>query len=167
MGTQYPYCFPSGPALPKLGFDSLPHVVDAVSVFLDTSVELPLERASKLGSLPPLNRIWDSLETLADHSSWSVRRLLLQEESYMERQFWLSLTGGCKNIDLSMVEWIFEHFPERGVCMQVVEEAAAAGAMDILQYFADNERDSEVDTRLTKRDIFFGGKDTANAAAGG
>ncbi|KAE9091008.1 hypothetical protein PF010_g18369 [Phytophthora fragariae] len=151
----------------KAGFGSLPHVVNAVSVFLDTSVELPLERASKLGSLPLLNRIWDSLEMLPDHSSWSVRRLLLQEDSYTERQFRLSLTEACKKNDLSMVQWIFEHFPGRGVHMQVVEEAAAAGAMDIIQYFADNERDSEVDTRLAKRDIFFGGKDTANAAAGG
>ncbi|KAG3104433.1 hypothetical protein PI124_g16871 [Phytophthora idaei] len=71
-----------------------------------------------------------------------------------------------------MVKWIFEHFPGRGVCNQVVEEAAAAGAMEILQYFSDNELDSDeaatsgVDSGLEPREIVWGGKDTLNAASG-
>lgn len=67
----------------------------------------------------------------------------------------------------------FRTFTERGVSVQVIEEAAAAGAMDILQYFCDSESYSDivatsgVDTGLEPRNISWGGKDTLNAATGG
>ncbi|KAF1795816.1 Ankyrin repeat-containing domain [Phytophthora cactorum] len=159
----------------KRGFESLPHVVETVSLFLDSSVELPLEKASTFGSVALLNRIWGSLESVKTSQTpfWSARRLLLEEESYKEPEFWLVLVEACKNKDLPMVKWTFEHFPGRGVCNQVVKEAAADGAMEILQYFCDNELDSDeaatsgVDSGLEPREIVWGGKDTLNAASGG
>ncbi|ETO60790.1 hypothetical protein F444_21069 [Phytophthora nicotianae P1976] len=46
----------------KRGVEALPHVVGTVSLFLDSSLLLPLEKASSLGSVALLNRIWRSLD---------------------------------------------------------------------------------------------------------
>ncbi|KAF4147518.1 hypothetical protein GN958_ATG03288 [Phytophthora infestans] len=97
----------------KRGFGALPHVVDAVSLFLNSSVELPLDKAARLGSIALLDRIWSSLESVKTPQSpfWSARRLFLEEESYKECKYVLSLVEACKNSDLPMVKWIFEHLP--------------------------------------------------------
>ncbi|KAE8975067.1 hypothetical protein PR002_g25708, partial [Phytophthora rubi] len=44
---------------PRADFASLEHVPHTVSLFLDSSVELPLHKACEFGSLRLLNHLWD------------------------------------------------------------------------------------------------------------
>ncbi|ETM30626.1 hypothetical protein PPTG_18366 [Phytophthora nicotianae INRA-310] len=70
----------------KRGVEALPHVVGTVSLFLDSSLLLPLEKASSLGSVALLNRIWRSLD---------VRKPILLRPARTEIYRWSS---GFSNI---------------------------------------------------------------------
>ncbi|KAL3667622.1 hypothetical protein V7S43_007176 [Phytophthora oleae] len=41
-------------------FDAISHVTSAVSAYVDSSVEQPLHKACKFGSVALLDRIWSS-----------------------------------------------------------------------------------------------------------
>ncbi|KAG7381229.1 hypothetical protein PHYPSEUDO_006273 [Phytophthora pseudosyringae] len=153
---------------------SLHHVADAITSFLDTSVELPLHKACKFGSLELLSRIWSSTVDLPQgDSSWSVRRLLHSEKFYQQFQFTHSLVEAAKQKDLGMTRWLFERFPACDVRREAVEEAAKAGALEILQYFHENGKnmnsyiDDEGDSDVEQRHVFWGYEDAVLAARAG
>ncbi|KAL4129667.1 hypothetical protein PRIC2_005674 [Phytophthora ramorum] len=158
----------------KPEFSALSHVIDAVSLYVDASVQLPLAKACKFGSLTLLNRIWDcklDLEAKAN-ASWSIRGLLRSEPWYQSFQANASLVEAVKRRDLDIVRWIFAHFPEFWVLEDAVEEAAAAGDMEILRYFLEkdiNSAGSEVpdDASEPYHVICWGSRDMARAAAAG
>lgn len=50
----------------KEAFVGLSRVFTAMSLYLDSAVELPLRKACRLGSLKLLDRIWDSSEAFVD-----------------------------------------------------------------------------------------------------
>ncbi|KAL4156863.1 hypothetical protein PRNP1_005889 [Phytophthora ramorum] len=158
----------------KPEFSALSHVIDAVSLYVDASVQLPLAKACKFGSLTLLNRIWDcklDLEAKAN-ASWSIRGLLRSEPWYQSFQANASLVEAVRRRDLDIVRWVFAHFPEFWVLEDAVEEAAAAGDMEILRYFLEkdiNSAGSEVpdDASEPYHVICWGSRDMARAAAAG
>ncbi|KAG6963672.1 hypothetical protein JG688_00008059, partial [Phytophthora aleatoria] len=86
----------------KAQFGSLPHVTESVSTFLDTSVDLPVAKACKFGSVALLNRIWYSPLDLekVKYRSWSIRRLLVTDTDYQQFQITQSLLEAIKRKDL-------------------------------------------------------------------
>ncbi|KAE9111251.1 hypothetical protein PF010_g10873 [Phytophthora fragariae] len=153
----------------KPELSSLTHVAATVSVFLDASVELPLHKACKLESLPLLNRIWASTVDVepGQDPSWSVRNLLRTEKPhYLHYQFSKCLLEAINVQSLSLVKWLFEHFPNIPVRQELVASAAGAGAFDILKYFYANETTFE-ETAEWPRDVEWGGFDALEAAKSG
>ncbi|ETL79086.1 hypothetical protein L917_20206 [Phytophthora nicotianae] len=124
----------------KPGLESLAHVVESVSTFLDSSVELPIKKACRFNSIRLLDRIWDSsLEVAASSdSSWSIRNLLHTETHYRGFQFTFSIMEAVKLRNVEMVHWLCDHLPGFMVTQQCLEEAASIGTLEILQYFLDN-----------------------------
>lgn len=140
--------------------EALPHVVESVSIFLDASVELPLSKACKFGSLTLLNRIWDSLNTVDTESdTWPRRKLLLVHSHYRTRQSRLALVETAKIRSLEITKWLFGKFPNRPVDMFVIEEVAAAGAMNVLRFYYDNDLYNEARNGEHCRHVTWGGKD--------
>eukprot|EP00644_Phytophthora_capsici_P002053 jgi/Phyca11/556155/estExt2_Genewise1Plus.C_PHYCAscaffold_840056 len=164
-------------------FDALTHVISTVSLYADSSVEQPLHKACKFGSVALLDRIWNTTADLEPNGwgLWSVRNLLRSQKLYGKLQFSLCLLEAAKMNRLDIVRWLFERFPY-GVRRKVIYEAAAAGALEILQFFCDNgtvvrlqednqflgeDWDEERENWERGRYIRFGGEDTARAILAG
>ncbi|KAG1692889.1 hypothetical protein DVH05_024177 [Phytophthora capsici] len=164
-------------------FDALTHVTSTVSLYADSSVEQPLHKACKFGSVALLDRIWNTTADLEPNGwgLWSVRNLLRSQKLYGKLQFSLCLLEAAKMNRLDIVRWLFERFPY-GVRRKVIYEAAAAGALEILQFFCDNgtvvrlqednqflgeDWDEERENWERGRYIRFGGEDTARAILAG
>ncbi|EEY58546.1 uncharacterized protein PITG_10629 [Phytophthora infestans T30-4] len=128
--------FRSKPAFESL---SLTHVVDSVTTFLDSALELPIKKACQFNSTRLLDRIWDSSIELAASSdtSWSIRNLLQTETHYRGFQFTFSIVKAIQLRNLEMIQWLCEHFPALMVVQKCVEEAAAVGSIEILQYLLE------------------------------
>ncbi|KAF1790808.1 hypothetical protein GQ600_24603 [Phytophthora cactorum] len=76
----------------KPELSSFAHVITTVSVFLDSSVELPLDEACKLESVALLQRIWDSCEIYTTNETipderWTLRRYLRSNRHYRPHIF--------------------------------------------------------------------------------
>ncbi|KAE9274379.1 hypothetical protein PR003_g29627, partial [Phytophthora rubi] len=145
-------------------------------MFVDSSVELPLAKACKFGSLTLLDRILESQVGVEfdEDSSWSLRSLMQSETFYQHHQFTYSLSEAVRRSDLDMTKWLFLHF--RGgfsVSRKVVEEAATVGDIEILEYFLDNDVNVGSDGEKSNeemdlaRHVLWGGKDAANAIRAG
>ncbi|POM65418.1 hypothetical protein PHPALM_18870 [Phytophthora palmivora] len=103
-------------------FDGIDHVINTVSAYADSSVEVPLNKACKYGSVTLLDRIWNSTVDLEPNGwgLWSVRTLLRTYRLYGKFQFTLSLLAAIKINNVEVVRWLFEHFPDYGVRRKVV-----------------------------------------------
>ncbi|KAE9057060.1 hypothetical protein PF007_g31775, partial [Phytophthora fragariae] len=109
-------------------FVDLPHVLEAVSLFLDSVVELPLHVACKRGSLQLLDRLWASSEVFVknitesdeecdereenDHEneSFTLRKFLRTDRHYTQYQFTNSLVVAIDSKNLEMVKWLVDKF---------------------------------------------------------
>ncbi|ETI46277.1 hypothetical protein F443_09317 [Phytophthora nicotianae P1569] len=168
----------------KSELDGITYVVDAISAYADSSVELPLAKACTFGSLRLLNRIWNSTIDLESNGRgmWSIRKLLRSYKLYGKLQFTLCLLEAVKINSLEIVQWLFERFPDYGVRRPVVYGAAEAGALEILQYFREhgttvNHEDEEnleggrwneeTENWEKGRWVYWGNEDAAQAALGG
>ncbi|KAL3663193.1 hypothetical protein V7S43_011603 [Phytophthora oleae] len=164
-------------------FDAITHVTSAVSAYVDSSVEQPLHKACKFGSVALLDRIWTSTVDLepSGWGLWSVRNLLRTHKLYGKLQFTLCLLEAAKINSLDIAQWLFERFPY-GVRRKVICEAAKAGALEILQFLrangtvvsseeeeedGDGEWDEERENWERGRYIHVGGLDTTEAALAG
>ncbi|KAF4147520.1 Ankyrin repeats domain-containing protein [Phytophthora infestans] len=164
--------FRSKPAFESL---SLTHVVDSVTTFLDSAVELPIKKACQFNSTRLLDRIWDSSIELAASSdtSWSIRNLLQTETHYRGFQFTFSIVKAIQLRNLEMIQWLCEHFPALMVVQKCVEEAAAVGSIEILQYLLEKGvnvnalDDEDEDNEGKTHTIDWGYEDAAKAAAAG
>ncbi|KAG1706392.1 hypothetical protein DVH05_001539 [Phytophthora capsici] len=137
---------------PKL--TELAHVVSAVSVFLDTSVELPLDVACKFGSIVLLDRIWDynetcnSIFTEETGPSWTFWNFFRTDIHYRQYQFTKVMMEAVRLQDVEIVRWLASKFPETTVVMSVVDRAASSGSLEILQVFYDqNTEDPGLDVQ--------------------
>eukprot|EP00644_Phytophthora_capsici_P009931 jgi/Phyca11/119848/e_gw1.39.148.1 len=137
---------------PKL--TGLAHVVSAVSVFLDTSVELPLDVACKFGSIVLLDRIWDynetcnSIFTEETNPSWTFWNFFRTDIHYRQYQFTKVMMEAVRLQDVEIVRWLASTFPETTVVMSVVDRAASSGSLEILQVFYDqNTEDPGLDVQ--------------------
>ncbi|KAG6958319.1 hypothetical protein JG687_00009460, partial [Phytophthora cactorum] len=139
----------------KPRFAAIDHVISSVSAYADSSVEFPLNKACKYGSVTLLDRIWNCT---------------------------VDLEPAVKINKVDIVQWLFEHFPDYGVRRKVIYHAASAGALEILQYFRangtvitneeeeqedDGEWDEEKENWERGRWVRWGGLDAAKAAIAG
>ncbi|EGZ18558.1 hypothetical protein PHYSODRAFT_332318 [Phytophthora sojae] len=73
---------------------------------------------------------------------FTTRRLLHCEPHYQQFRFTYSLVEAARQNDLDMVKWLFEHFDSRyDVAFPALDAAARSGALEILQFFYDNDDD--------------------------
>ncbi|KAG2820683.1 hypothetical protein PC118_g12242 [Phytophthora cactorum] len=168
----------------KPRFAAIDHVISSVSAYADSSVEFPLNKACKYGSVTLLDRIWNCTVDLepGGWGLWSVRKLLRTYKLYGKLQFTLCLLEAVKINKVDIVQWLFEHFPDYGVRRKVIYHAASAGALEILQYFRangtvitneeeeqedDGEWDEEKENWERGRWVRWGGLDAAKAAIAG
>ncbi|ETN02507.1 hypothetical protein PPTG_16460 [Phytophthora nicotianae INRA-310] len=140
----------------------LSHVVEAVSLYLDSSVELPLHKACKFNSLKLLNRLYASSSILLQQTKnetgyyWSLRTLIRRETHYRQFQFTKSLMEAIRTQNLEIITWICTKFPRKTVTPEVVELATTTGSLPILQYFCDNDNTVLADRRfVAKRNVGF------------
>ncbi|KAF1795812.1 Ankyrin repeat-containing domain [Phytophthora cactorum] len=106
----------------------LPHVIKLVSLFLDSSVELPLHKACQRGSIDLLERIWDSSDVFSNGTTsnryWSLRRYICTDHHYRQYQFTLSMMDAVRLKKLEMVEWLTDRFQGYTVGTQSANEAS-------------------------------------------
>ncbi|EGZ14440.1 hypothetical protein PHYSODRAFT_332827 [Phytophthora sojae] len=118
----------------KPKFLGLPHILDHVSTILDTSVELPLWTASN-------SQIFEDNEPKMPENLWTLRKYIRADNQYRQFQFRLSMGEAVSRKDLEMVKWLSSKFPECKIPSELVVEACEQGAMEILQFFYDNDRE--------------------------
>ncbi|KAL4140853.1 hypothetical protein PRNP1_015133 [Phytophthora ramorum] len=137
-------------------FLNLPRVVAAVSTFLDSAMELPLNEARKRNSIQLLSRIWASSEIFTVRNenmaqlSWTLRRLVRTDKYYRQYQFSLSLEEAIRLHNLEMVKWLASRFQG---CMvreilpgKTMADAAKKGHLDVVQWlYADYGQDLHTD----------------------
>ncbi|OWZ15851.1 hypothetical protein PHMEG_00010442 [Phytophthora megakarya] len=123
----------------------IPHIISTVSTFMDSTLDLFLNNACRLGSLMLLQRIWDSSEVymnedqnIPENFSLCLRKYLRTDRHYRQYQYKLSILEAVKLKNLEMVQWLFERFPECKVYQEAVDEAVKQGSMEILQFFYEN-----------------------------
>ncbi|KAE9232474.1 hypothetical protein PF004_g9901 [Phytophthora fragariae] len=153
---------------PSLG--ALPHVISSVSQCLDHSVAIPLAHACAFGSLRLLRRVWDVSEEFAASDGetrrcpsrcWSSLQFLQSERHYYRAQFSQGVVEAVRRGDLDMIRWLFDHFAGCVVAIQAVEAAAAAGDLQILKFFLDNEVATQ--DAAEANSVHWGGGDLAAA----
>ncbi|KAG3218221.1 hypothetical protein PC129_g10963 [Phytophthora cactorum] len=101
----------------KPELDGIAYVVDSISAYADSSVELPLAKACVFGSSKLLNRIWNSTVDLESNvrGVWSVRKLLQKAyKLYGKLQFTLCLLEAVKINNVEIIQWLFDRFPDYG-----------------------------------------------------
>ncbi|EGZ14598.1 hypothetical protein PHYSODRAFT_264078 [Phytophthora sojae] len=139
-------------------FVDLPHVTEAVSLFLDSSVELPLHKACKRDSIPLLDRLWASSQVFVNNiaaeddaedetyeqgkGNFTLRKFLRTDRHYKQFQFTKSLFVAIDDKNLEMVKWLLDKFQGCVVRQEVVSEACIIGSVEMLRLFHDNDNSS-------------------------
>ncbi|KAF4030366.1 Ankyrin repeats (3 copies) [Phytophthora infestans] len=146
---------------------ALDHVAICISSYLDGSMTIPFDEACSHGSIRLLDRIWENGDPDAKAATiWSLSQYLRANTHYHRFQFSKALRKAVEREDLDIVQWILEHFSDCTAGVEVVEEAARHGRLEILQCLL--ECDSRRDHKKSKRNvIYWGGDDIANAIAEG
>ncbi|KAG3102278.1 hypothetical protein PI125_g14219 [Phytophthora idaei] len=114
---------------------ALDHVATRISSYLDDLMVTPLDEVCSIGSSRLLNRIWENSDPEAETVSRSSLCQYLRADIHFYRfQFTKSLRKAAKRGDLSIIQWILDHFSGCTSGVEVVEEAARHGRPMILQY---------------------------------
>ncbi|GMF47484.1 unnamed protein product [Phytophthora fragariaefolia] len=114
-----------------LAVDSLAPVVSDFLV-----ADLSLSRAiefSAAGSLALLDLVWARSRRATESSAWGAAKLLATKDYYYRWEFSLALVQAVRRADVNMVQWLLRHFSGCPVDSDVVEEAATAGHLWVLQ----------------------------------
>ncbi|KAG1692248.1 hypothetical protein DVH05_025678 [Phytophthora capsici] len=143
----------------KAAFLELPHVINSVSAFLDSSVDLSLWQACMSHSLALLDRIWNSSDVYGIRNivtDGSLQKFLETDKYYRQYLFTLCMQEAVAGQDLGMAKWLSARFQGATVTFDTVEKACAVGAREILELFKENDNFSleETDVGL---DIEWGG----------
>ncbi|RLN47124.1 hypothetical protein BBJ28_00016618, partial [Nothophytophthora sp. Chile5] len=119
---------------------ALPHVADIISSFLVPTSSMSLAEACRFGSLKLLDHIWAaSCSSIADRKPWwSLANFLRSDRHYHSWAFSMALEQAACRGDLEVVKWLFAHFPGCTAYLGVVEAAAEAGHLHILQFLHEN-----------------------------
>ncbi|KAE9073892.1 hypothetical protein PF010_g24893 [Phytophthora fragariae] len=161
----------------KHGFTGIPHVVTAVSLYLDSSVEMPIYKACRFQSIRLLDRIVivTSGQKLTRHNSpitFSIRALTSTDLQYAQYLFTLSLKEAIAHNSFELVKWLSTKFQGYKITAEVVTQAASLGSIKILQFFFDNDNRvagrhfRETNRRCTAgHSIEWGGLSMASAVA--
>jgi hypothetical protein len=133
---------------------ALDHVATMISAFLDASATVALAHACSFGSIRLLDRLWANSDPELDKgTSWSLRQYLRADIHYYGFQFTKSLLAATTRGDVEVVQWLLKHFSSCTAGVEVVEEAARQGRLEILEFFLAHEG-QEDDNRNT---IVWGG----------
>lgn len=117
-------------------FSALDHVLETTSAYLDAAVEMEMRRACRFNSTRLLERIWRSCEDAPVY--WSRRSYLRADVHYNRFQFRFSMLEAAKHPDTGVVRWLFEHFQGCVVPREVVEYAAGASHVELLQFLEEH-----------------------------
>ncbi|KAL3666074.1 hypothetical protein V7S43_008865 [Phytophthora oleae] len=127
-------------ALPDKTVANLPHVVSLISYYLDCSLNIPLHRACSTGSLALVARIWSHSQLHpGEGSRWCPAASLQTNRHYKRWQFSQSLIQAIRRRDLALIDWIFAHFTHGATDVEVVEEAASTGQLEILEFLLEKD----------------------------
>ncbi|RLN47122.1 hypothetical protein BBJ28_00016617 [Nothophytophthora sp. Chile5] len=162
---------------------ALPHVADIISSFLVPTSSMSLAEACRFGSLKLLDHIWAaSCSSIADRKPWwSLTNYLRSDRHYHAWAFTVSLREAASLGDLEVVKWLFAHFPGCTAEVKVVEAAAEAGHLHILQFlhanstavsyeYANQDRQHEANAGMgfgSAITVFWGCNDMTLAAQNG
>ncbi|RLN72922.1 hypothetical protein BBJ28_00024549 [Nothophytophthora sp. Chile5] len=145
---------------------ALPHVAGVVSSFLVPTSSLSLAKACRFGSLKLLDHIWAaSCTSIADRKPWwSLTNFLRSDRHYHAWMFSMALREAASQGDLEVVKWLFTHFPGCTAYVGVVEAAAEAGHLHILQFLHANSTAAfSDDTRIDQQHEVPVGLEVGNA----
>ncbi|EGZ14599.1 hypothetical protein PHYSODRAFT_507300, partial [Phytophthora sojae] len=125
----------------KAKFFSRSHAVDAVSLFLDSSVELPFDRACEFDSLKLLDRIWSSSDIFATENKelpeklpWTLRRYIRTDRFYCKTKLQFSFIEAIELENLELVRWLLDKFEDIAVIDgKVVLETMSTISIEVLQ----------------------------------
>ncbi|KAG3062947.1 hypothetical protein PC128_g14169 [Phytophthora cactorum] len=108
----------------KPELSSFAHVITTVSVFLDSSVELPLDEACKLESVALLQRIWDSCEIYTTNETIPDEREPIDQTP--RRMDWGGFTMAkvAQSRRNDIVWWLNHHYPDVWYNLESALEAA-------------------------------------------
>ncbi|OWY99477.1 hypothetical protein PHMEG_00029514 [Phytophthora megakarya] len=104
-------------------FEQLSHVVDATSVYLDSSVKLDVAKACKFNSVGLLERIW--------------RQHNVQQIETDQREFQRAISTAIPLQGTELLSWLLDHFRDCFIPSQIVQHAAAQGKWKVLHLFKD------------------------------
>ncbi|EGZ14593.1 hypothetical protein PHYSODRAFT_506313 [Phytophthora sojae] len=130
----------------KEAFVGLSRVFTAMSLYLDSAVELPLRKACRLGSLKLLDRIWDSSEAFVDKTpttseasdkTFTLRKFIRTDKFYRQYQFALSMEEAVKQKSLEMVKWLSARFQGYTVPEEVGKIAVREDSRDIIEFLLE------------------------------
>ncbi|RLN96572.1 hypothetical protein BBJ28_00014365 [Nothophytophthora sp. Chile5] len=120
-----------------------------MALLQDLPDEVTLARACAFGSTALLDRIWEksSPEAVSKLRSggWSIYKFLRADPHYYRAQFSQSLVVAAQRGDLAVVQWLFRHFSGCIAAVEVVEEAAAGGHLQILQFLLVNSTHADIE----------------------
>ncbi|OWZ01484.1 hypothetical protein PHMEG_00027113 [Phytophthora megakarya] len=128
----------------KPQFQGLAHVINSVSMFLDSTMDVSLLDACKFHSVKLLEHIWNSSEVFETNSAhaetkWTLRRFLRTDMHYRQYIFSKVMEDAVSRQDLEMVKWLSSRLQGCRISSEVVARACEVGAMEILQFFYDND----------------------------
>ncbi|KAK1946569.1 hypothetical protein P3T76_002121 [Phytophthora citrophthora] len=127
-------------ALSDEAISNLSQVMILVSSYLDHSVNIPLHQACATSSLDLFERIWyQSHLPRGEDWGWCPAASLQTNRHYKRWQFSQSLIQAIRRRDLALVDWIFGHFTRCVSDVEVVEEAASTGQLEILKFLLEKD----------------------------
>ncbi|OWZ06853.1 hypothetical protein PHMEG_00020842 [Phytophthora megakarya] len=125
----------------------IPHVIKSVTLFLDTSVELPLDVACKKNSIKLLDRIWESSGIFATNCNipdtpWSIRKYLSTDKYYRQYQFSRSMGVAMELKNLEMVKWLVSKVQGCKVNSTIPIKAITWGSIELLNFLLESDNSS-------------------------
>ncbi|KAG1687476.1 hypothetical protein DVH05_005167 [Phytophthora capsici] len=115
-----------------------------IADFLGPDCNLSLRDACRLGSLKLLDWIWRVSRFCGDPraSNWFISTYLQFNCHYYKWQFSECLEVAASRGDVKTIKWLFEHFKDCEVAVEVVQVAAKNGQLQVLQFLMENEKTS-------------------------
>ncbi|GMF22466.1 unnamed protein product [Phytophthora lilii] len=147
----------------KSVFDAM--LLDAVTTFLDSAVEMEFSRACSFSSVALLERIWNGSYPETEPSpadsgpghggEWSRRRYLRTDrldKRFQSRRGILTVCQMESEHKMEVIKWLFDHFHGCIVPFGAVASIAEKGELEILKFFREHEIPEKLDGDMDSRD---------------
>ncbi|KAL3657628.1 hypothetical protein V7S43_017431 [Phytophthora oleae] len=144
-----------------------------IADFLGPDCNLSLHEACRIGSLKLLDWIWRVSRFCGGPraSNWSLTTYLQSNSHYYKWQFSESLEIAASRGDLKVVKWLFKHFKDCDVVVEVVEAAAKNGQLEVLQFLMVNDvgrrGNVKLEARTAGHTVQWGGRSLVEAVESG